>query len=167
MSKRKELIECVKLLLWELEQGYTKETKEEINQRIERIKEFNNFKDYVREMENDEHEKYIIETTDMYLKDRDWKSKSFKGKKEFEYFSKFNKPKQDEYKIQALIDSAGAFAAGAERLDNTAMRLNKLVTASESKSQFDIDKIESMVSELDTSFEQFQKAEEKFGDELK
>ncbi len=77
------------------------------------------------------------------------------------------KPKQKEYKIQALLDSAGAFAAGAERLDNTAMRLNKLVTASDSKSQVDIDKIKSMVSELETSFEQFQKAEKKFWDELK
>ncbi len=77
------------------------------------------------------------------------------------------KPKQKEYKIQALIDSAGAFAAGAERLDNTAMRLNKLVTASDGKSQLDIDKIKSMVSELETCFEQFQKAEKKFWDELK
>ena len=77
------------------------------------------------------------------------------------------KPKQKEYKIQTLIDSASAFAAGAERLDNTAMRLNKLVTASDGKSQLDIDKIESMVSELETCFEQFQKAEKKFWDELK
>ena len=77
------------------------------------------------------------------------------------------KPKQKEYKIQALIDSAGAFAAGAERLDNTAMRLNKLVTVSDGKSQLDIEKIESMVSELEASFEQFQKAEKKFWEELK
>jgi hypothetical protein len=77
------------------------------------------------------------------------------------------KPKQKEYKIQALLDSAGAFAAGAERLDNTAMRLNKLVTASDGNSQLDIDKIKSMVSELETCFEQFQKAEKKFWDELK
>ena len=48
------------------------------------IKEFDNFKDYVREIENDEHEKYILATTDMYLKDRDFKSIPFKGKKEFE-----------------------------------------------------------------------------------
>jgi hypothetical protein len=41
MSKEKELIECVKSLLWELENGYPKESKEEINQRIERIKELN------------------------------------------------------------------------------------------------------------------------------
>jgi exonuclease VII small subunit len=77
------------------------------------------------------------------------------------------KPKQKEYKIQALIDSAGAFAAGAERLDNTAMRLNKLVIVSDGKSQLDIEKIESMVSELEASFEQFQKAEKKFWEELK
>ena len=45
MSKEEELIECVRLLLWELEKGYPKESKEEINQRIERIKELNQNKD--------------------------------------------------------------------------------------------------------------------------
>ena len=40
-STRRELIECVKLLLWELEYGYPKESKDEINQRIDRIKELN------------------------------------------------------------------------------------------------------------------------------
>ena len=40
-------------------------------------------------MENNEHEKYIITTTDMYLKDRDWKSYPFKGKKEFESFKDY------------------------------------------------------------------------------
>lgn len=77
------------------------------------------------------------------------------------------KPKNKEYRIQALLDSAGAFAAGAERLDNTAVRLNRLVTVSDNKSQLDLEKIESMISELETSLEQFQKAEKKFWDELK
>ena len=45
MSEEKYLIECVKLLLWELENGYPKESKEEINQRIERIKELNQNKE--------------------------------------------------------------------------------------------------------------------------
>ena len=45
MSKEEELIECVRLLLWELENGYPKESKKEINQRIERIKELNQNKD--------------------------------------------------------------------------------------------------------------------------
>jgi len=39
--ENKELIECVRLLLWQLENGCPKESKEEINQRIERIKELN------------------------------------------------------------------------------------------------------------------------------
>mgnify|MGYP000259217179 CR=1 FL=1 len=45
MTKEEELIECVRLLLWELENGYPKESKEEINQRIKRIKELNQNKD--------------------------------------------------------------------------------------------------------------------------
>ena len=44
-KKMDELTECVRLLLWELENGYPKESKEEINQRIERIKELNQNKD--------------------------------------------------------------------------------------------------------------------------
>jgi len=46
------------------------------------------------------------------------------------------------------------------------MRLSKLVATSDDKSQLDIDKIESMVSELEVSFEQFQKAEKKFWEEI-
>jgi len=76
------------------------------------------------------------------------------------------KPKQKEYKIQAIIDSAGAFAAGAERLDNTAMRLNRLVTESDG-TPLDVNKIEAMVGELEATFDQFQEAEKKFWEELK
>lgn len=77
------------------------------------------------------------------------------------------KPKEKEFRIQALIDSAGAFAAGAERLDSAALRLQKLMATSDDKLQVDKDSIESMVSELEASFEQFQKAEQKFWEELK
>ena len=76
------------------------------------------------------------------------------------------KPKQKEFRIQALLDSAGAFAAGAERLDSTALRLQRLIVTTDDKLQVDKDKLESMVSELETSFEQFRKAEEKFWEEL-
>ena len=76
------------------------------------------------------------------------------------------KPKQKEFRIQALLDSAGAFAAGAERLDSTALRLQRLIAATDDKLQVDKDKLKSMVSELETSFEQFRKAEEKFWEEL-
>ena len=76
------------------------------------------------------------------------------------------KPKRREFKIQALVDSAGAFAAGAERLDSAALRLHKLIAAAGDEPLIDKDQIKSMVSELETSFEQFQKAEQKFWEDL-
>jgi len=79
----------------------------------------------------------------------------------------FYKPEEKEFRIQALVDSAGAFAAGAERLDNTALRLQKLMSTSGDKLQADKDRIESIFSELEASFEQFQIAEQKFWEELK
>jgi len=79
----------------------------------------------------------------------------------------FYKPKEKEFKIQALVDSAGAFAAGAERLDNTALRLHRLMSATGDEPQVDKDRIESIFSELEASFEQFKKAEQKFWEELK
>ncbi|MHC4579834.1 MAG: MlaD family protein [Planctomycetota bacterium] len=77
------------------------------------------------------------------------------------------KTKEKEFRIQALVDSAGAFAAGAERLDNTALRLHKLMSATGDEPQIDKDRIESIFAELEASFEQFQKAEQKFWEELK
>ncbi|MHC4537791.1 MAG: MlaD family protein, partial [Planctomycetota bacterium] len=81
----------------------------------------------------------------------------------------FYKPEEKEFRIQAqaLVDSAGAFAAGAERLDNTALRLQKLMSAAGDELPVDKDRIESIFSELEASFEQFQKAEQKFWEELK
>ncbi|MBW8040316.1 MAG: hypothetical protein FVQ85_09985 [Planctomycetes bacterium] len=75
------------------------------------------------------------------------------------------KPKEKEFKIQTVLDSAGAFAAGAERLDSAALRLQKLMTVTDDK-LIDKDHIKSMISELETSFEQFRKAEQKFWEEL-
>ena len=77
------------------------------------------------------------------------------------------KPNKKEFKIQALIDSAGAFAAGAERLDSAALCLQKMIATADNKVLIDEDRIKSMVSELEASFEQFQKAEQKFWEELK
>lgn len=77
------------------------------------------------------------------------------------------KPKPKEFKIQALIDSAGAFAAGAENLDSTALRLQKLAERVDTDEQVDKDRIEQMVLELQTSFERFQEAEKKFWEQLK
>ena len=77
------------------------------------------------------------------------------------------KPKPREYKIQALVDSAGAFAAGAESLDSTAVRLKKLADEYDDQDQIDREKIESMVLELQASFEEFQEAERIFWEKLK
>ncbi|MHC4462377.1 MAG: MlaD family protein [Planctomycetota bacterium] len=77
------------------------------------------------------------------------------------------KPKGKEVRIQAVVDSAGAFATGAERLDSAALRLQKLLATTEDTLLVDKDQIKSMVSELEASFEQFQKAEQKFWEELK
>jgi hypothetical protein len=75
------------------------------------------------------------------------------------------KPSEKEAKVQAIVDSAGAFAAGAERLDSTSMRLQRLVEAPDEK--LDRERIEQVLSELQTSFQQFQSAEQKFWDELR
>ncbi len=75
------------------------------------------------------------------------------------------KPSEREAKVQAIVDSAGAFAAGAERLDSASLRLQKLMA--DSDEELDPEKIERMVSELQSSFEQFQEAEKKFWDELR
>lgn len=77
------------------------------------------------------------------------------------------KPKRKEFRIQALVDSAGAFAAGAERLDSTALRLQKLLATTSDQQLIGRDKIKSMISQLEASFEQFQKVEQKFWEELK
>ena len=77
------------------------------------------------------------------------------------------KPKAGEYKIQALVDSAGAFAAGAENLDNTALRLQALTERADSDTKIDEEQVEQMVSELQASFERFQEAEKEFWKQLK
>ena len=76
-----------------------------------------------------------------------------------------HKPGKKESRIQALVDSAGAFAAGAERLDIASSRLQNMLTDSEE--ELDLDRIERMVLELDESFQRFQEAEERFWEELK
>jgi ABC-type transporter Mla subunit MlaD len=76
------------------------------------------------------------------------------------------KPKEKEVRIQAVVDSAGAFAAGAEQLDSAAMRLQRLLGEADEQTLIDREQIQMMVSELQTSFEQFQKAEKKFWKQL-
>ncbi|MCF7957934.1 MAG: hypothetical protein K9M57_05730 [Phycisphaerae bacterium] len=76
------------------------------------------------------------------------------------------KPSEKEQKIQHLVDSAGAFAAGAERLDHTASRLELLMKGS-GTDVTDSDVIQNILTELESSFKQFQKAEQKFWEDLK
>ena len=76
------------------------------------------------------------------------------------------KPKEKEFKIQALVDSAGSFAAGAESLNTSALRLQAIIAEAEDKQRIDKQKLEAMISELEASFSQFQKAERKFLEEL-
>lgn len=78
----------------------------------------------------------------------------------------FYKPNEKEYKIQALVDSAGTFASGAETLDNATLRLKALVNEMSGSQEIDKDRIDSMLIELENSFDQFKKAEKKFWDEL-
>jgi len=78
-----------------------------------------------------------------------------------------HRPKKKESEMQALVDSAGAFAAAAERLDSAALRLHRLTTTTDDQLLIDKDRIKSMVSELETSFEQYRQAEQKFWEDLK
>jgi hypothetical protein len=77
------------------------------------------------------------------------------------------KPGRKEFRIHALVNSAGAFAAGAEQLDSTALRLKQLLAETDDKQLIGRDKIKSMVSQLEASFKQYQEAEQKFWEELK
>jgi len=76
------------------------------------------------------------------------------------------KPGKEQLEIQGLIDSAGAFAAGAERLDNATLRLRGILTTTGEKIPIDKQIIDSILAELETSFGQFKNAEQKFWDEL-
>lgn len=76
------------------------------------------------------------------------------------------KPGKEQLEIQGLIDSAGAFAAGAARLDNATLRLRGILTTTGEKIPIDKQIIDSILAELETSFGQFKNAEQKFWDEL-
>ena len=76
------------------------------------------------------------------------------------------KPGEKEFRIQALVDSAGAFASGAEYMDATALRLKKMIEEAKETQTVDAEKINSMLAELEASFQQFKIAEKKFWNEL-
>jgi len=77
------------------------------------------------------------------------------------------KPKKGELNLQGLIDAAGGFAAGAERLDETTLRLQNLLETTGDMIPLKKDNIEAMIADLEASFDQFKKAEEKFWKEVK
>ena len=64
------------------------------------------------------------------------------------------------------IDFDGDFAAGAERLDNASLRLKTILETTGGKIPVDKKKIDAIITELETSFEKFKKAEQKFWKEL-
>ena len=74
------------------------------------------------------------------------------------------KPNQKEMEIQSTVDTAAAFASGAERLDSAAIALKKAV--SEMGDGLAPEKINKVLSELEMSFNQFHKAEEKLWEDL-
>ena len=76
------------------------------------------------------------------------------------------KPSKKEFRVQALIDSAGAFASGAETLDNTSLRMQRLMEDMAVSQEMDPERINAMLVELEESFNQFKKAEAKFWEEL-
>ncbi|MCG8702205.1 MAG: thiamine pyrophosphate-dependent enzyme [Bacteroidales bacterium] len=74
------------------------------------------------------------------------------------------KPNQKELEIQSTVDTAAAFASGAERLDSAAISLKRVV--SEMGDKISPDRLNDVLSELEMSFSQFQKAEEKLWQEM-
>ena len=67
---------------------------------------------------------------------------------------------------ECVIDSAGTFASGAETLDNTSLRMQRLMEDMSVSQALDAERINAMLAELEESFNQFKKAEEKFWEEL-
>jgi len=77
------------------------------------------------------------------------------------------KPKKSELYLHAVIDSAGAFASGAESLDDASVRLQSMLQSTDESLPLDRKRLDAIIAELETSFTNFQKAEEKFWNELK
>ena len=78
----------------------------------------------------------------------------------------FYRPKEKESEMQALLDSSAAFVVGAERLDSAALRLQRLIGTADDQTPIDNERIKSVLSELETSFEAFREAEQRFWQNL-
>ncbi|MBN2210843.1 MAG: hypothetical protein JW709_05550 [Sedimentisphaerales bacterium] len=76
------------------------------------------------------------------------------------------KPKKDELELAGLIESASDFATGAEKLDETALRLQALMEAARSSDKLDEEQLQKLMQELQETFDQFRRAEEKFWNEM-
>jgi len=71
------------------------------------------------------------------------------------------KPDEQEVQVQAVIDSTGSFVAGAERLDELALRLKSLLLIPDTdRTPAHKDHIEAMIQQLESSFAEFKKVEE-------
>ncbi len=76
------------------------------------------------------------------------------------------KPKKDELELAGLIESASDFATGAEKLDETALRLQSLIEAAQTSDKLDEKQLQKLMEELQVTFDQFRQAEEKFWNEM-
>ncbi|KPK75162.1 MAG: hypothetical protein AMJ79_12350 [Phycisphaerae bacterium SM23_30] len=76
-------------------------------------------------------------------------------------------PDEDELHVQGMIDAAGAFAAGAESLDEATLRLQALLAGTAEQVPLDKKLLDAVTAELEISFERFKAAEEKFWKEIK
>ncbi len=71
------------------------------------------------------------------------------------------KPNEKEQQLQKVVDSAGLFAAGAERLNDAAIRLQTILNKT-GRSVSDAAKIEQILADLESSFDKFHEAEDQF-----
>ena len=76
-------------------------------------------------------------------------------------------PGKSEAELQKLVDSAGAFATGAEQLESTSLRLQALLAEAGDRTPDDVERIQTILAELETSFKRFRLAEDKFWKEIK
>ncbi|MBI9018411.1 MAG: hypothetical protein JEZ07_14255 [Phycisphaerae bacterium] len=72
-------------------------------------------------------------------------------------------PKEKEVRLQAMVDTAGAFATGAERVDNAVETLRSLLSDDSTNTE----NIKSAIAELQTSLGKFKTAEDKLWEDLK
>jgi len=76
-------------------------------------------------------------------------------------------PSKSEQELQAVVDAAGAFAAGAERLDDAATRIKAVLEAAREGQPVDAEQMQNLVGELQTSFDRFGEVQQKLWEQLR